>query len=87
MLGYNVSAGNNLSDSVRQNIIATAVDLNLISVSQTVDFLEWLINTRSYDDKYQMAIAKWERDQNYISNYKISSRKHVKMLSVRIKEK
>lgn len=86
-LGYNVSAGNNLSDSVRQSILATAVDLKLMSISQAVDFLEWLINTRSYDDKYQMAIAKWEKDQTYISKYKMSSRKQVKMLSIRFKER
>ncbi len=84
-LGYNVNAADNLSDAVRQDILASAVDFNLITRREVIDFLTWMINTRSNNDRMQTAIGKWETDLRFISDYKLNSREYVKVKSLTIK--
>ena len=69
--GYNVSQSKNLSNADRRSILADVVDLEVMTVSQIATFLNFLISTHS-DDKFEIARNKWERDYEYITNYKVN---------------
>jgi len=85
-LGYNVTASQGLSDSIRQETLATAIDFKLMSKREVIDFLSWLINTRSSNYSMQNAIGKWERDREFVSNYKLNTREFVRIKSIDLRK-
>ena len=85
-LGYNVTASQGLSDSIRQETLATAIDFKLMSKREVIDFLTWLINTRSGIDTMQNAVGKWERDRNFVSNYRLNTREFVRIKSIDLRK-
>ena len=85
-LGYNVGASDDLSDSVRQDILASAVDFRLMAKREVIDFLTWMINTRSNNDRLENAVYKWKKDLKFISNYKLNNKEYIEVKSIIIRE-
>lgn len=72
--GYNVSEQDNLTDDERERILAMLVDMKVVSRESIKYFLNNLIFRFGRQNKdYSGAIEKWERDINFICNYKIDS--------------
>ena len=69
--GYNVDYKSHLSFEQRQAILAEIVDLEILSVSNIVDYLNFFINSHT-DYKYYEACEKWKRDKEFIENYKVN---------------
>lgn len=69
--GYYVAEKDGLTESQRHELLAEMVDLQLLTVSHIVYLLDFFVKTHT-SDVYYYARDKWERDKNYISNYKVS---------------
>lgn len=69
--GYNVSNNNELTEKARHKILAVIIDKNILTKNEIIAYLDFFINQRKYNDKFYMAIAKWETDRNFVSNYKL----------------
>lgn len=67
--GYNVSIKDNLPSSVRQEMLAEIVDLQIASVSDIVNHLNFCISSHAM---HPGAIACWREDIEFISNYKVN---------------
>lgn len=69
--GYSVSSKENLSTTVRQNILADVMDLELISPRALASLLESFI-VRFKAEKYDLARLKWSMDLDFVMNYDVN---------------
>ena len=69
-IGYEVNVKRNLSDKERQRILSFAIENNIISISEAIDFLSWLVARPTAKGKnMDNARRKWQRDIEYLQNY------------------
>ena len=68
-MGYTVNAVLDLSSIERQDILLKALNKNLFEINDLLSFLNWLIQTRQSQPKYEMAVAKWKEDMEFVKNY------------------
>ena len=69
--GYNVSEANQLSDRERHEILAEIVDLEILTVHQIVNLIDF--NCRLHcSERYYLARSKWMSDKNFIENYRVN---------------
>ena len=73
-MGYNVNAQIDLSKMQRWGLLEIIVDENILTVSEILSHLQWLIKRSTNNPNYKEARFKWEMDYNHISNYKSSSK-------------
>lgn len=71
--GYNVSQEEGLSDTRRRKILALLVDNKILTRSDIISYLDFFINQRKYQHKFEKAIEKWESDREFISKYQIGT--------------
>ena len=71
--GYTVNATTNLSQLQRIHILEILVDSGIMTKSEIISYLSFFISQRKNNKNMQNAVAKWESDKEYISNYKIGS--------------
>lgn len=64
--GYTVSQKENLTEEERHNIIMEVIDNDDMTKYEIINHLEAMINLRQYQDKYRMAISKWEKDIEFV---------------------
>ena len=57
----------------RHKILATLVDSGVMKRTEIISYLDFFINQRQYQSKYERAIAKWEDDKEFISEYGIGT--------------
>lgn len=69
--GYSVSKTEDLSDTVRQKILAVLIDNHIITKNDIISYLDFFISQRRYQSKYEQAISKWEEDREFVINYRI----------------
>ena len=67
--GYTVSYKDNLPDSVRHDMLAEIVDLQLASVSRIISHLDFCIATHANNKN---AVDCWRNDKEFISTYKVN---------------
>ena len=68
--GYSVNEKDGLRTSVRQELLAEIVDLEILTVSKVVDYLDFFI--RSHPSvMYTNARHKWEEDKRFIQEYRV----------------
>ena len=72
--GYSVSDADGLTEAERHELLAEIVDLELLSIPYIVHLLEFFIRTHT-SDRFFNARSKWERDVQFISNYKIDTKR------------
>ena len=65
--GYTVDANEDLSDSARHNLLDFLINRKIVTILQTLNFLQWLINSRKNNQNMYRAVYKWESDFSYIS--------------------
>ncbi len=80
--GYNVSQGEGLSQTTRRKILATLIDRHILSKNEIISYLDFFINQRQSNSKYQIAISKWELDREFVENYKIGKYKEIGVLGL-----
>lgn len=83
--GYSVSQMEGLSDSRRQKILAVLVDNKILTRSDIIGYLDFFINQRKHQHKYEKAIEKWENDREFVSRYRTGSYTEYKINSIRRK--
>lgn len=74
--GYTVDANEGMSSQARQKLLEFLINRKIVTVLQTLNFLQWLINSRKNNQNMYNAVKKWEDDFSYI-NEKYNSTKHV----------
>lgn len=67
--GYTVNEKDNLSSHYRQELLSEIIDLNIMSASQIVRFLKFLIQSRPHQP---IAQGKWANDKRFVENYKVN---------------
>lgn len=68
--GYTVAQKYMLSDKARQEILKIIINDNVLSNYQICTHLEWLIKYNGNNDNMKYAVEKWERDIDFLQNYK-----------------
>lgn len=71
--GYTVDANEGLSDTARHNLLDFLINRKIVTVLQTLNFLQWLINSRKNNQNMYNAVKKWESDFSYINEKHNSS--------------
>ena len=69
--GYNVSQQEGLSETRRQKILAVIIDNKIMTKSEIISYLDFFISQRESRSQYQIAIAKWEKDRDFVQEYRI----------------
>ena len=64
--GYSVDANEDLSEKARHNLLDFLIKRNIVTAVQTLNFLQWLINSRRSNPNMYNALRKWENDFEYI---------------------
>lgn len=64
--GYSVDANEDLSERARHNLLDFLIKRNIVTAVQTLNFLQWLINSRRSNPNMYNALRKWENDFEYI---------------------
>lgn len=76
-MGYSVGMEADLSSVERQDIIATALHNKLFEIHDLISFLNWLIQTRKTQSKYNNAVKRWKEDLEFVKQYEIENREKV----------
>lgn len=69
--GYTVSQNEGLSDTARRKILALLIDHKILTKNDVISYLDFFINNKKYQHKYEKALDKWQRDKEFVSEYKI----------------
>lgn len=81
--GYNVRAGNGLTDIERQNILADLVDKNITSAFNIKCLIQSFIAQKECLSQYDTAIEKWKADMEFISSYNSDKKERVYVNSIK----
>ena len=84
-MGYTVSMNAKLDKEERQDILRKALDSHLFEVSDLVNFLNWLIQTREPQPKYGLAVQKWMEDLFFVKEYKNTERNVVNIKAINVR--
>lgn len=71
--GYTVSQEEGLTSARRRKILAILIDNKILTKSDIISYLDFFINQRKYQYRYEKAIEKWENDREFVSEYKSGS--------------
>lgn len=69
--GYTVGQREELSVSRRQKILAVLIDKKIVSKGEIISYINFFINQRKNQDRFKVAISKWEADREFVENYRI----------------
>lgn len=81
--GYNVNSNSNIPDQARHNLLSFLIDRRIVNLTQTLNFLHWLISTKKDMPHMRNAVEKWKNDLNYINNKYQKDVKAVTVKSIR----
>ena len=68
--GYSVSQEDGLTSAARRKILALIVDHKVLTKNEVIGYLDFFINQRKNQSRYEKAIDKWEQDREFISDYR-----------------
>ena len=71
--GYTVSQQKGLKDAQRTKLLSLLVDNEIMTRDEIIGYLNFFINQRKNDNKFRIAIDKWKRDREFISEYRIGN--------------
>lgn len=80
--GYSVSKGNELGEAERQNLLAALIGNNILTPSEIISYLTFFINQRKGRAEMMDAISKWKKDIDFVSGYRVSEHKKVKVHAI-----
>ena len=67
-MGYTVNAKDSLSAEERHKILDKCINSRLLQVHDIIEFLNWLIVTRSPSPHYESAVGLWREDMSFLGN-------------------
>lgn len=76
-MGYTVNANLDLEEEEREKILVRAIKQKLFSINDLISFLNWLIQTRKTQPKYESAVQKWTNDMEFIKEYNKQERESI----------
>lgn len=68
--GYTVSQEEGLTSARRRKILALMIDNGVLTRSDIISYLDFFINQRKNQHRFEKAIEKWESDREFVSEYK-----------------
>ena len=71
--GYTVSQSSELTSVRRRKILELLIDNKIMTKSDIIGYLDFFIKQRKSQEKFAVAIEKWEDDRDYISKYNASN--------------
>ena len=77
LCGYTVSQNSYLTDDERQNILAYLVDKHILTKSEIISHLNFLIRTNRYNRNMEIALLYWNSDLNFIRSYQLNEQRRV----------
>lgn len=86
ILGYNVNAQENISQSQRWRILEIAVDEKILTRTEICSHLDYLINRSKGRKNFEKACSKWLTDRNHIISYNINSVQRIEAQSIIVKK-
>lgn len=69
LLGYSVNANDGLTSEDRHRLLSKIIDCRLLSKSEIMNHLEWLIRTRGNMPHMENAVFEWRADLRFVSEY------------------
>ena len=82
--GYNVGSAEDLSSKQRQRILRFVVENGIIDKHKIIALLNYFIDMRKGQMKFNNAIKKWNDDINYLNLNKINLQRNIKISSIKI---
>ena len=67
-MGYNVRSNNDLSERDRHRILKAVIDNDILTSSEIISHLGYLINRSKNRASFENAISKWSTDRDYVWN-------------------
>lgn len=71
--GYTVSQAEGLTGARRRKILALLIDNKILTRSDIISYLDFFINQRKNQHRFEKAIEKWESDREFVSEYRAGS--------------
>ena len=84
-MGYSVGMELNLPAEERQQILGIALQNKTIEIHDLISFLNWLIQTRKTQSKYEVAISKWQEDLQFVKKFELEEREKVNIKGIFVK--
>ena len=81
--GYNVKAQVGLTDEQRRIILQNILDRHIMSAHQIVSYLDMFIAQKKRIPQYQTAVSKWERDRDFVLQYREEHKLEVEVKIIR----
>ena len=69
MVGYNVDSQKNLSQEERRNILRFAISEEIVTRSDAISHIRYLIRLHEKNQRYRLAIKKWKDDLDWLRGY------------------
>lgn len=76
-LGYNVNSQEELSDTMRQALLADIIDTQMMTVKQIVILLKLFIQRNGKKEANAFALMKWETDLKFVESYRVNPTRFV----------
>lgn len=77
LLGYSVSASEGLSITQRQELLARIIDSRIMSKTEIINHIEWLIRTRKHIPRMLNAVAEWQADLRFVNGYRMDHQRSI----------
>lgn len=84
-MGYSVGMELNLPVEERQQILGAALQNKTVEIHDLISFLNWLIQTRKTQSKYEVAISKWQEDLQFVKEFELEEREKVNIKEIFVK--
>ena len=77
LYGYTVSKNEGLTDGQRQKLLKNLMDSRLMSKTDILNHIEWIVNTHEGNYKYADACDKWTSDIRFVNQYRLDTQRSV----------
>lgn len=77
LYGYTVNENDGLTEGERHELLKNLMDSKLMSKTDILNHIEWLINTHEKSAQYMTACDKWKADLQFVNTYKIDSQRTI----------
>ena len=71
LAGYSVSATKGYSDEKRRKILSVIIENGIVEKHEVIKYINFFISTKKNQLRYKEAISKWNKDLEFVRNYKI----------------
>lgn len=80
--GYSVSQTEGLTAEKRQKILQILMAYDILSANEIISYLNFFMNQRKGQIKYEEARRKWAEDVEFVSHYRVGNRKRIQVHAI-----